>query len=104
MDREKRQREEAWIGDAVLTLFIRELILREQGGIDGRRLERLTSNQFLAAFGQPTTVEAAIGRAYAAGGLPGAYAWIERSLLPQVRRQEEKQSRRGSLRRPPRES
>ena len=30
-----REREEAWVGDAVLALYMRELILKEQGKMDG---------------------------------------------------------------------
>ena len=101
MDRHKQLREEAWIGDAVLTLFMRERILREQGRIDGERCERLTSNQCLAVFGEPTAVEAEIGRAYQAGGLAGGFAWIEERLMPLLTRQEEKRQRRLSTRRGP---
>ncbi len=105
MDRHKLEREQAWIGDAVLTLYMREMILREQGAIDGLRCESLTSNQFLAAFGEPTAVEAAIGREYQSGGLAQAYSWIEQSLLPVVRKQDEKRLRRSGVTRghvPPR--
>ena len=30
-----REREEAWVGDAVLALFVREWILREKDALDG---------------------------------------------------------------------
>jgi dsRNA-specific ribonuclease len=86
--------EDAWIGDAVLALYARLKILREDGQVDGEKCKRLTSNQFLAAFGEPTRVEAKIGRAYAKDGLEGAFAWIENHLLPLFERQEENRQKR----------
>ena len=56
---------EAWIGDAVLTLYARLKILREDGETDGPKAARMTSNQFLAGIGEPSEVEARIGRVYA---------------------------------------
>ena len=98
-DRRRQILQEAWTGDAVLTLFAREMILREAGEIDSEKAVRLTSNQFLAAFGDPSEVEAEIGRAYEERGLGGAYAHIEGRLLPNFRRKEEK---RQKALRPPR--
>ena len=89
---------EAWIGDAVLSLYARSRILRETGKADGLILARLTSNQFLAAFGEPTKVEAAIGRAYEQGGLQQAYDWIEHTLIPLFLKQEENRSRKNTRR------
>jgi 23S rRNA maturation mini-RNase III len=86
---------EAWIGDAVLTLYIRSLILREEGQINGERCARLTSNQFLAARGEPTRVEAEIGRVYQSQGLEAAFSWIESNLLPLLLKQEENRLRKG---------
>lgn len=40
-------RAQAWIGDAVLTLYARLRILREQGVADGPKAARMSSNQFL---------------------------------------------------------
>lgn len=39
---------EAWIGDAVLCLYARNRILREDGVLDGTKSARMTSNQFLS--------------------------------------------------------
>jgi hypothetical protein len=86
-------RNDAWIGDAVLSLFVREWILREHGGMDGERLTAFSSNQFLSAFGNPTEVEAGIGRTYASGGLAAAYAEIEARLLPVFLAQERRRAR-----------
>jgi 23S rRNA maturation mini-RNase III len=85
---------EAWIGDAVLALFIRSFILREEAQVNGERCSRLTSNQFLAARGEPTRVEAEIGRVYQNMGLDAAFSWIETNLLPLILRQEENRRRR----------
>ena len=40
-----RDREEAWVGDAVLALFVREWILREDGMLDGERLVYLDNGK-----------------------------------------------------------
>jgi 23S rRNA maturation mini-RNase III len=87
-------REEAWIGDAVLALYVRLKILREDGRLDGEKAVRMTSNQFLAAFGEPTAVEAAIGRVYTASGLEAAYAHIDERIMPLFAKQEEKRLRK----------
>jgi hypothetical protein len=84
---------EAWIGDAVLELYARLKILREDGRIDAERAKAMCSNHFLAAFGEPTSVEAAIGRAFQAGELGGAFEWIDTNLMPLFARQEEKKRR-----------
>lgn len=86
-------RNEAWIGDAVLSLFAREWLLREHGGMDGGRLVAFTSNQFLSAFGNPTEVEAEIGRIYQRDGLTAAFAAIESRLLPLFLQQEKRRAR-----------
>ena len=93
MDR-SREQAEAWIGDAVLLLWARLKILRENGKLDAERCVRMTSNQFLSAFGEPTAVEAQIGRMYAEGGQEAAFAWIEAQIAPLFARQEEKRIRR----------
>ena len=59
-----QEREEAWIGDAILALYMREWLLREKGKIDGEAFIRATSNDFLRVKGNPTAVEAEIGREY----------------------------------------
>lgn len=83
-----RLRDEAWVGDAVLSLYAREHILREDGSLDAAKASRMTSNQFLSAFGEPTSVEARIGRVYQAQGLNAAFAWIEGEILPLFLKQE----------------
>ena len=87
-------REEAWIGDAVLALYVRSKILREDKRLDGAKAIRMTSNGFLSGLGEPTGVEAGIGRAYAAGGLEAAFRHIEERLMPLFTKQEEKRLRR----------
>jgi hypothetical protein len=86
-------RNAAWIGDAVLSLFVREWILRHHGVMDGERLTAFTSNQFLAAFGNATEVEAGIGRIYERDGLAAAFAEIESKLLPLFLTQERRRAR-----------
>ena len=83
---------DAWTGDAVLTLFAREAILREGGEIDSEKAVRFTSNRFLATIGEPSEVEAQIGRRYREDGLAGAFAWIAANLLPVFLRAEEKRT------------
>jgi dsRNA-specific ribonuclease len=85
---------EAWIGDAVLALYARLKILREDGRVDGEKCKRLTSNQFLATFGEPTKVEAEVGRVYEREGLEAAFRWIEQHLLPLFERQEQNRLKR----------
>lgn len=85
---------QAWIGDAVLTLWARRWILAQSGAIDGARSVRMTSNQFLGAVGNPDEVEAQIGRIYESDGLDAAFAWIEGNVLPMFQKQEGKRNRR----------
>lgn len=87
---------QAWIGDAVLALYARLKILREDGRVDGEKCKRLTSNQFLGTFGEPTKVEAEVGRVYARDGLQAAFQWIEQHLLPLFERQEANRVKRYS--------
>lgn len=87
-DEELRQeREAAWVGDAVLALFARQYVLRERNAMDGEWFTRLTSNDFLSAFGNPTRVEASIGKLYLTGGLEAAFAWMDSELIPIFRKQ-----------------
>lgn len=85
MDPEEKTRNEAWIGDAVLALFARSWLLQigqNESSKDRNQLFELwVSNQFLSSFGEPTGVEAAIGRTYASGGLEAAFTFIEENLL-----------------------
>jgi len=48
----------------------------------------MTSNQFLACFGNPTSVEARIGTLYREDGMEAAFAWIEAELMPVFEKQE----------------
>ena len=89
---------EAWIGDAVLSLYARLKILREDGVLDGDKCIRLTSNKFLGSIGEPTRVEAVIGRCFEREGLSGAFAWIEANLIPLFERQEQNRSRKPARR------
>jgi len=86
-DQLRQQREAAWVGDAVLALFARQFVLRERRSMDGEWFTRLTSNEFLSAFGNPTRVEAAIGNRYLDGGLEAAFAWMDAELIPLFRKQ-----------------
>lgn len=87
-DRRAQTLEEAWIGDAVLTLYVRLRILREDGAIDGDKSMRMSSNQFLSAFGEPSEVEARIGRVYTNEGLGAAFDFIQAELMPLHEKQE----------------
>ena len=73
-------RNQAWIGDAVLSLYVREWLSPRMDRMvpDRNELyELFTSNQFLSGFGEPTAVEAEIGRIYLEKGLPAAFAHIQ---------------------------
>jgi hypothetical protein len=83
----REERERAWIGDAVLALFARSWVLRELGRMDGEWFTRLTSNDFLSAFGSPTRVEAEIGELYRQRGLDAAFASMEERFIPLLRKQ-----------------
>lgn len=85
---------DAWVGDAVLLLYARSRILKEEGVRDDARCVRMTSNQFLGALGEPTRVEAEIGRRYLEGGWEPAAEWIETHLMPMHEKQEENRLRR----------
>ena len=79
-------REEAWIGDAVLALFVRGWLVtapNRAASVAQRAalFELFVSNQFLSTFGEPTRVEAEIGRLYQSDGLPAAFAFIETKFL-----------------------
>jgi dsRNA-specific ribonuclease len=87
--------EDAWIGDAVLSLFARTRILRGDGVQDQEKFIRMTSNRFLAVVGEPSEVEALIGQVYEREGLEAAFTWIEQRLMPVFQQQEEKRRKRG---------
>ncbi len=83
----RREREDAWVGDAVLALFARQYVLRERRAMDGEWFTRLTSNDFLSAFGKPTRVEASIGKIYLDSGLQAAFEWMDAHLVPLFQKQ-----------------
>lgn len=91
-ERRRQILEQAWIGDAVLCLYCRERILKESGALDGDKFIRMTSNQFLSTFGEPSEVEAEIGRVYKREGLTAAFAWIEAKLMPNFEKREAKRN------------
>ena len=80
------ERESAWVGDAVLALFAREWVLRERRCMDGEWFTSLTSNDFLSSFGNPTRVEASIGKLYKEQGLAAAFAWLDAEFIPAFRK------------------
>jgi dsRNA-specific ribonuclease len=88
--------EKAWIGDAVLTLWARLRILREDGQLDGAKCTRITSNRFLSALGEPTKVEAGIGTIYLRDGMEAAFRYMDAQLLPIFERQESNRAVKGS--------
>ncbi len=77
-------REQAWVGDAVLALFARRWIISNapQNADRTEIFISMTCNHFLSAFGEPTKVEARIGRIYEACGEQVAFTYIEETLLP----------------------
>ena len=77
-------RAKAWVGDAVLALYVREWILSFKGEIDGALFVEFTSNNFLRLTGNATGVEAQIGVIYKEQGLAAANAWIEEHLRPKM--------------------
>ena len=84
----RREQELAWIGDTILDLYARTWILKERGTVCGEILRRMTSNQFLACYGNPTAVEARIGSIYREEGLETAFLWIQAELLPIFEKQD----------------
>lgn len=84
---------DAWLGDAVLELYVRSWILRRHGGVDAETKARFTSNQFLNCLGQPTKVEAKIGEIYRERGLEAAFDWIREHMEPLFLKQEGRRKR-----------
>jgi len=91
----REEQDLAWLGDAVLALWARGKILREQGSLNTERFLQLTSNHFLQSVGRPTRVEAEFGVVYQREGLEAAFAYIEARLMPVYLRQEAKRVRKG---------
>jgi hypothetical protein len=86
MNIERTLRDQAWVGDAVLALYARRWLLghtpKKMSDADRQQLfELFVSNQFLSSFGEPSQVEAAIGRKFEQEGLLGAFTHIEKSFL-----------------------
>lgn len=88
----EKLRQDAWIGDAVLELYVRSYVLREIGAVDAVMKTRFTCNQFLNCFGNPTKVEADIGVVYQREGLDAAFTWIREHLEPLFKKQEAKRT------------
>ena len=84
---------EAWLGDAVLELYVRAWVLGERGAVDADMKTRYTCNQFLNCFGEPTRVEAQIGVVYRDHGLEAAFQWIRENLEPLFIKQEAKRKK-----------
>lgn len=81
-------RQDAWIGDAVLELYARSRVLEQTRQRDLATKSRFVRNAFLSQLGQPTRVEAEIGKRYQEGGLEAAFAWITEHLQPLFLKQE----------------
>ena len=90
----REEREAAWLGDAVLSLYARRWVLARTGRMDQEMFAALTSNHFLSTIGPPTAVEARIGRAYQSGGLDAAFVFIAAEVLPRFLAQEKNRRRR----------
>jgi dsRNA-specific ribonuclease len=96
-ERLQKTLQEAWIGDAVLSLYARSKILLEDGSIESDKFVRMTSNRFLSAIGDASEVEAEIGRIYQREGLAAAFEWMDERLLPQFQRQERNRQKRAGI-------
>jgi len=96
-----KEQEEAWIGDAVLALYVRDWVLKGHHRLQAGPTEIFkifTSNQFLSAFGQPTLVEAELGRVYHREGLTSAFRHIEAKMTPLFLKQMRNRERGGKRR------
>lgn len=93
-DAVNKEREEAWLGDAVLSLFARRWILEKTGRMDAEMLTALTSNRFLSTISNPTRLESRIGQRYQEQGLAEAFAFIEAELMPVFLAQEKNRKRK----------
>ncbi len=84
---------DAWVGTPCC-VYARHNILIKTGVVDDATCARMTSNRFLTAIGEPSEVEAQIGRVFQATGLAAAFSWIEQNLVPRFERQEANRRRR----------
>lgn len=92
-----RLREDAWLGDAVLSLYARGYLLEQEHTDNAARTEayhNMTSNHFLACLGEPTAVEAQIGRLYKRDGLEAAFQWLDEQVKPIYEKQESNRQRK----------
>lgn len=87
---EEALRLNAWLGDAVLGLYMRKRIAASTGKIDTPAFIEVTSNQFLSSFASPTRVEAQIGMIYTKEGIEAAEAFLDKEIWPRAERQIEK--------------
>ncbi|MGB0371605.1 MAG: hypothetical protein ACPGN3_09650 [Opitutales bacterium] len=81
---EEDLRLKAWLGDAVLGLFVRKKIATLQGKINTPAFIEATSNQFLSSLGSPTRVEAQIGIIYSRDGIDAAESFLESEIWPRA--------------------
>jgi len=96
---ERTKRDLAWVGDAVLALFARNWLLAQTDVNPEDRIEQfisLTSNQFLSSFGEPTAMEAEIGKIYERDGYDAAAQFIEEKFLPVFKRQRRNKAQQGA--------
>lgn len=86
----KKIHELAWLGDAVLGLYAREIILSKKSEsfhIYTEKFQKITSNEFLLRLGKPTEVEAKIGEIFKKDGIDKAYKWLDKNLLPHIQKE-----------------
>lgn len=84
MNELEREKAEAWMGDAVLALFARRWILDTFGRPDGDLQTLITCNHFLSRFGNPTAVEASIGRVLESQGMEAALESVRARFFPEM--------------------
>ena len=90
LNSESMLRDSAWIGDAVLSLYLRRLLIEneiEPASVRTEVFKYFSSNAFLNSFGRPTAMEAEIGDIYDREGLEAAFRFIEAKYLPVIKRQ-----------------
>ena len=86
----RETQELAWLGDAVLGLYARMVILEKKSDAFEKyteKFQKITSNDFLLRLGQPTEVEAKIGKIYKEDGIDKACDWLDKHLLPFVQKE-----------------
>lgn len=83
-DAREIEKAEAWLGDAVLALLVRDWLIGTLGSTDGDLQGLITSNQFLSRFGHPTAVEAALGRLWRDHGYAAAESEFRTKFLPEM--------------------